>query len=278
MYQSKAEGRNSAQFFLPEMQEKATARVMLEKDLRLGLTQKELLVYYQPQINDQGTLVGAEALLRWKHPQKGFISPLEFIPIAEETGLIMDIGEFVLRDACNKIIQWQALGTLFHIAVNVSPVQFNKLNFVETVTKTLAETHADPTKLTLELTEGILVDNVNVVIEKMQELKKMGVNFSIDDFGTGYSSLTYLKRFPLDQLKIDKSFIDDINVDINGQVIIETIIAMADRLGFNLIAEGVETVEQLSYLKENGCFNYQGYYFSPPIDAKIFEDKYLNQL
>ncbi len=275
MYQSKADGRNSAQYFLPEMQEKATTRVMLEKDLRLALAQQELSVYYQPQINDKGELVGAEALLRWKHPKRGFVSPAEFIPVAEETGLIIDLGEFVLIDACNKINQWHDLDTLSHIAVNVSPLQFNKLNYVYTVKKVLKETGANPEKLTLELTESILVNNIDTVIEKMQVLKEIGINFSIDDFGTGYSSLAYLKRFPLDQLKIDKTFVDDINLDPNGQVIIETIIAMADRLGFNLIAEGVETAEQLSYLKENGCFNYQGYYFSQPIEAKNFEDKYL---
>lgn len=276
MYQSKAEGRNTAQFFLPAMQEKATSRVMLEKDLRLALSQREISVYYQPQINDQDIIVGAEALVRWKHPIKGFISPVEFIPIAEETGVIIDIGDFVLRDACNKIIQWQSLETLDHIAVNVSPVQFSRMNYVDTVKKILNETQADPNKLTLELTEGVLVDNVDAVIEKMQLLKKLGINFSIDDFGTGYSSLAYLKRFPLDQLKIDKTFVDDIQGDVNGRVIIETIIAMAERLGFNLIAEGVETVEQFRYLKENGCVNYQGFYFSPPLDAEKFVDKYLN--
>ncbi len=223
-------------------------------------------------------MVGAEALLRWKHPVKGFISPAEFIPVAEETGLIIDLGEFVLKDACNKINQWHALDTLSHIAVNVSPLQFSKLNYVDTVKKVLKETGANPEKLTLELTESILVNNIDTVIEKMQVLKEIGINFSIDDFGTGYSSLAYLKRFPLDQLKIDKMFVDDINLVPNGQVIIETIIAMADRLGFNLIAEGVETAEQLSYLKEHGCLNYQGYYFSPPIEAKKFEEKYLTKL
>ena len=275
MYQAKADGRNTAQFFLPEMQEKALTRILLEKDLRLALSKQELILYYQPQVNTHGILIGAEALLRWKHPKKNFISPIDFIPIAEETGLIIEIGEFVLRDACQNIIQWRHCKTLKHIAVNVSPVQFRQQNYVDIVKKVLNETQADPTKLTLELTEGILVENVENIITKMTALKQLGINFSVDDFGTGYSSLAYLKRFPLDQLKIDKSFVDDINVTENGHVIIETIIAMADRLGFNLIAEGVETEEQLNYLKDNGCYSYQGYYFSQPLDVHTFTEKYI---
>jgi len=275
MYQAKAAGRNTVRFFLPEMQEKALARVLLEKDLRLALPHQELSIYYQPQMNVKGILIGTEGLLRWKHGEKGFISPFNFIPIAEETGLIIEIGQFVLRDACHKIIQWQACETLAHIAVNVSAVQFRQQNYVDSVKNILEETQADPTKLTLELTEGILVDDVEQTIEKMQALKQLGIHFSVDDFGTGYSSLAYLKRFPLDQLKIDKSFVDDIFVDENDHVIIETIIAMADRLGFNLIAEGVETEEQLTYLKEHGCFNYQGYYFGKPVDANTFAKLYI---
>lgn len=275
MYQAKAEGRNTAQFFLPEMQEKALTRILLEKDLRLALSKQELILHYQPQMDTKGTLIGAEALLRWKHPEKNYISPIDFIPIAEETGLILDIGEFVLRDACQNIIRWQKCKTLKHIAVNVSPVQFRQQNYVDVVKKVLQETEVDPSKLTLELTEGILVENVADIITKMTALKKLGINFSVDDFGTGYSSLAYLKRFPLDQLKIDKSFVDDINVTENGHVIIETIIAMADRLGFSLIAEGVETKEQLNYLKASGCYHYQGYYFSRPLDAYKFTEKYI---
>jgi len=277
MYQAKTNGRNRTQFFMPEMQKLARERVELEKDLRYALERQEIQVYYQPQINVQGELVGAEALIRWQHPQRGFISPVEFIPIAEESGAIIELGRYVLEDACQKIKLWQEIETLEHIAVNVSPIQFRQADFVSEVQQSLKKTKVDAKKLTLELTEGLLVEHVEDVIVKMTELKQLGIHFSIDDFGTGYSSLAYLTRFPVDQLKIDKSFVDDIGKDEDDQIIIETIIAMADRLRFNLIAEGVETREQIDFLTAEGCVNFQGYYFSKPLTDKDFSDKYLSE-
>ena len=275
MYQAKTNGRNNTQFFMPEMQALAKVRLKLEKDLRYALDRHEIHVYYQPQTNVKGEVLGAEALVRWIHPQRGFVSPIDFIPIAEESGDILDIGRFVLEDACQKINKWKNIESLEHIAVNVSPVQFKQPDFISVVQQVLEQSESDATKLTLELTEGILVDNVEDVIAKMQKLKQLGVHFSIDDFGTGYSSLAYLTKFPLDQLKIDKSFVDDIGKDEGDQIIIETIIAMADRLSLNLIAEGVENSEQVKFLKEKGCFNYQGYYFSKPLPSSEFSMKYL---
>ena len=275
MYQAKANGKNGSQFFKPEMQTLVQTRQELEKDLRYALERNEIKAFYQPQTNAQGDIVGAEALVRWIHPQKGTISPIEFIGIAEESSIILDIGNYMLKDACLRINQWQDISTLEHIAVNVSPIQFKQQNFVETVINIIEETQTDASKLTLELTENILIDNVDDMIQKMQSLKKLGIHFSIDDFGTGYSSLAYLARFPLNQLKIDKSFIDDINKDNNEQIIIETIIAMAKRLGFNLIAEGVETQQQLNFLQNKGCYSYQGYYFSKPLSTDVFTKKYL---
>ncbi len=277
MYQAKIKGRNGTQFFIPEMQVLARERVELEKDLRYALERQEIQVYYQPQINIQGKLVGAEALIRWQHPQRGFVSPVEFIPIAEESGGILELGQYVLEDACQKIKLWQGIESLEHVAVNVSPVQFRQADFVLVVQQVLEQTNVDANKLTLELTEGLLVEQVEDVILKMTELKQLGIHFSIDDFGTGYSSLAYLTRFPVDQLKIDKSFVDDIGKDEDDQVIIETIIAMADRLRFNLIAEGVETREQIEFLTKEGCVNFQGYYFSKPLIAKDFSEKYLSE-
>ena len=276
MYKAKDNGRNKVQFFLPEMQDIADTRLSLEKELRFALERGEMYLYYQPQFNQFNELIGAEALLRWQQKQLGMISPADFIPIAEETGLILPIGKWVLQTACEQIKQWQHISGFKHIAVNVSPAQFRQADFVDTVQEVIASTQIEPEKLTLELTEGIMVSQGDEVIKKMLALKKLGVHFSIDDFGTGFSSLAYLKRFPVDQLKIDKSFVDDIHSeDENAQVIIETIIAMAERLNFEIIAEGVETHEQLTFLKEKKCFNYQGFYFSKALAKVDFEHKYL---
>lgn len=276
MYKAKESGRDKVQFFLPEMQDVADKRLNLEKELRYALEREELHLYYQPQFNQLSELIGAEALLRWQHKKHGVISPADFIPIAEETGLILPIGEWVLHTASEQIKSWQHLPGFRHISVNVSPAQFRQADFVETVKHVVAVTGIDPKKLTLEITEGIMVSQGDEVIKKMAALKRLGVHFSIDDFGTGFSSLAYLKRFPVDQLKIDKSFVDDIcSNDENAQVIIETIIAMAERLGFEIIAEGVETQEQLTFLKSRKCWNYQGYYFSKALDKNDFEHKYM---
>ncbi len=274
MHQAKAKSSDNISFFRPEMQAIVDSRMEVEKDLRLALEKNELEVYYQPQVDESGAIIAAEALLRWKHKTKGFVSPVEFIPVAEDSGLILSIGNWVLEQVCLQINRWRHIYKLKHIAVNVSPVQFRHPSFVTNFKAIMDKTGVDPNKLLFELTEGILVENVEEVISKMGALKKLGVHFSIDDFGTGYSSLSYLKRFPLDQIKIDKSFVDDIVSDENNRVLIETIIAMTDRMGFSLIAEGVETLEQLSFLKEKGCHLYQGFYFNRPMPPHEFDKKY----
>ena len=275
MYQAKENGRNGTQFFMPEMQTIAMARLELEKDLRSALKHQQLHVFYQPQTNLNGELVGAEALIRWMHPQRGIVAPNDFISIAEESRIMLDIGHFVLEDACKKIKLWQDFPHIEHIAVNISPFQFRQPDFVASIERVISKVGIDTTKLTLELTEAILNENVEDAINKMQGLKSLGIGFSIDDFGTGYSSLANLIRFPIDQLKIDKSFVDDMGTEENNRIVIKTIIAMADRLGLNLIAEGVETREQINFLKEQGCSNYQGYYFSEPLTSNEFTESYL---
>jgi EAL domain-containing protein (putative c-di-GMP-specific phosphodiesterase class I) len=216
---------------------------------------------------------GAEVLLRWSHPVRGMVSPAEFIPLAEETGLILKLGEWVLHTACCQLALWAAQEPMQHltIAVNVSAHQFRQANFVEQVLRVLGETGANPRRLKLELTESLLIDNVQDIITKMVALKASGVGFSLDDFGTGYSSLSYLKRLPLDQLKIDQSFVRDVLTDPNDASIAKTIVALAASLGLNVIAEGVETLAQRDFLAVAGCQAYQGYLFSKPVSISQFE-------
>ncbi|WP_428609543.1 EAL domain-containing protein [Sedimenticola sp.] len=274
MYQAKAAGRNTIRFFLPGMQADADERLSLEKDLRVALANNQLRLFYQPQIDAAGAVCGAEGLLRWDHPEHGLITPDRFIPVAEETGLILPIGEWVLRTACRQITRWsnsERGALLGHIAVNVSPWQFRQPDFPAQVERILAETGADPSRLGLELTEGVVIDNVADTVEKMASFKLLGVKISIDDFGTGYSSLSYLKKLPLDILKIDKSFVEEVTVDESNAAIVETIIAIADHLGLEVIAEGVETQDQLKFLLAKGCGRYQGYYFSKPLPIEQFE-------
>jgi EAL domain-containing protein (putative c-di-GMP-specific phosphodiesterase class I) len=218
----------------------------------------------QSQVDAAGTLVGAEALVRWRHPTRGLISPASFIPLAEESRLIVPLGEWVLRQACEVIAQLDAAGHSLHIAVNVSPRQFQQPNFVLRVKEILSLTGADPTHLTLEITEGLLVDHVIETMGRMAELAALGIRFSIDDFGTGYSSLAYLKRLPLFELKIDKSFVQDIPTDPNDVALVETILAMSRHLHLQVVAEGVETAAQFEFLKAQGCERFQGYYFHRP--------------
>ena len=271
MYRAKDDGRDTIRFFLPSMQAAADNRLAVEKELRYALERGELTLFFQPQVDSQGKILGAETLARWQHPEKGFISPATFIPIAEATGLILPIGEWVLRTACEHIKAWSDRGlSIHHLAVNVSPRQFRQPNFVTQVQNILKETGADPTLLGLELTEGMVIDNILDTIEKMEALKKMGIELSIDDFGTGYSSLTYLKKMPLDILKIDQSFVRDIETDINDAAIVDTIIAMATHLDLKVIAEGVETKFELDFLEDKGCPLYQGYLFSKPVPNDIF--------
>jgi diguanylate cyclase (GGDEF)-like protein/PAS domain S-box-containing protein len=277
MYRAKDDGRDTIRFFLPSMQAAADYRLVLEKELRHAIERNELSLYFQPQVDYDGNILGAEALIRWTHPTKGFISPGTFIPIAEASGLILSIGEWVLRTACQHLKQWndQGLG-LTHLAINVSPRQFRQSEFVGQVQSILDETGVDPTMLCFELTEGLVIDNIIDTIEKMQGLKKLGLQLSIDDFGTGYSSLTYLKKMPLDILKIDQSFVRDIETDANDAAIVATIIAMAEHLYLKVIAEGVETRPELDFLKQNGCNMFQGYLFSRPIPGHQFIDLLKN--
>jgi EAL domain-containing protein (putative c-di-GMP-specific phosphodiesterase class I) len=273
MYEAKATGRNTLRFFDPQMQAVVTERASLEKDLREALQRGQLLLFYQPQVDAAGAVIGAEALVRWPHPQRGFVSPAEFIPLAEETGLILPLGLWVLETACAQLAVWAAQPgrERFTVSVNVSARQFRQPNFVDQVLAVLASSGANPRQLKLELTESMLLDNVQEMIARMGTLKSSGVGFSLDDFGTGYSSLSYLKRLPLDQLKIDQSFVQDLLTDPNDEVIARTIIALASTLGLSVIAEGVETAAQRDALAAQGCHAYQGYLFSRPLPVADFD-------
>ena len=274
MYQAKAAGRNTLRFFDPGLQAIIKARASLENDLRRGIQEGQVLLHYQPQVDGEGRLIGAEALVRWRHPQRGLISPADFIPLAEETGLILSLGQRVLETGCAQIVAWTGRPETSHVtlAVNVSAKQFQQTDFVDLVIDALNRTGADPNKLKLELTESLLVENVQDVIQKMSALKSKGVGFSLDDFGTGYSSLSYLKRLPLDQLKIDQSFVRDVLTDPNDAVIAKTIVTLAQSLGLGVIAEGVETSEQKDFLASSGCHVYQGFFFSQPLPSASFEE------
>jgi diguanylate cyclase (GGDEF)-like protein/PAS domain S-box-containing protein len=273
MYQAKKNGGNNLRFFDPAMQATLDERTAIEKDLRRALVKQQFRLYYQIQVTSTRRVIGAETLLRWEHPERGLISPLQFIPLAEETGLIVPIGLWVLHTACAQIKDWSGHPATrdLQLAVNVSPRQFHQTDFVEQVQQALAESGIVPARLKLELTESMVLDNVGETITKMQAIKALGVGFSMDDFGTGYSSLSYLKRLPLDQLKIDRSFVKDITTDPNDAAIIQTIIGMAHNLSLNVIAEGVETETQLELLNQYGCRAYQGYLFSRPVPVREFE-------
>ena len=273
MYKAKEAGRNTFCFFDPAMESAVKERVELEKDLRSALEQKQFLLHYQVQVAQDGRPTGAEVLLRWQHPSRGLVSPAEFIPLAEQTGLILPLGHWVLVSACAQLANWASRPEMadFSIAVNVSARQFSQSDFVDQVLAVLESTGANPRRLKLELTESLLVNNVQEIIDKMISLKVRGVGFSLDDFGTGYSSLSYLKRLPLDQLKIDQSFVRDVLTDANDAAIARTIVALAQSLGLGVIAEGVETVAQQNFLATSGCYAYQGYLFSPPLPIEGFE-------
>ncbi|MEI7613850.1 MAG: EAL domain-containing protein [Betaproteobacteria bacterium] len=272
MYRSKDEGGNTLRFFDSNMELVIMKRAALEKDLHQAIQKREFVLHYQPQVSG-GQLKGAEALVRWQQPLRGLVSPAEFIPLAEETGLILPLGNWVLEAACTQIAAWSKQPERAHlsVAVNVSAHQFHQDDFVDQVLSILKDTRANPHRLKLELTESMLVSNVDEVIAKMFALKAKGVGFSLDDFGTGYSSLSYLKRLPLDQLKIDQSFVRDVLVDPNDAAIAKTIISLADSLGLGVIAEGVETEAQRDFLSTAGCHTYQGYFFSRPLPIDDFE-------
>lgn len=272
MYQAKAAGRNTMRFYDPQMQVTVAERMRLETDMRSGLEQSQFVLYFQPQMR-KGQIVGAEALLRWQHPDKGFVSPVQFIPLAEETGLILPLGRWVLQQACQTLAQWaqQPLLAQLTVAVNVSPRQFREASFIPEVLAALASTGARAELLKLEITEGMLLDNLQDTIDKMVQLRGYGVGFSLDDFGTGYSSLAYLKRLPLQELKIDQSFVRDVLTDPNDAAIARTIVALGHSLGLQVTAEGVETEEILQFLEGEGCFAWQGYLMSPPVPVQKFE-------
>jgi len=274
MYRAKELGRNNFQFYTPELNVRAARRLELETGLRRALENEEFILHYQPLVNMQtGKITGMEALLRWQHPEFGLIPPMDFIPLAEETGLIVPIGEWVLRTACAQIKTWHATGfSAMHVAVNLSSVQLQQKNFADTVKKALRETGLEPQYLDLELTESLLMHDMEAVEKILKELKGLGLLFSLDDFGTGYSSLSYLKRFPIDFLKIDRSFVNDINQDRYGAGIVRAIIVMAHTLGIKVIAEGVESAEQLEFLRAQGCDITQGYFCSEPLATETFTD------
>jgi diguanylate cyclase (GGDEF)-like protein/PAS domain S-box-containing protein len=273
MYQAKKAGRNTLRFFDPQMQVSITARVSLESELRKALENQQFHLHYQIQVDSSHRPLGAEALIRWIHPLRGMVSPAQFIPLAEETGLILPIGLWVLETACAQLKAWQqdALTRDLVLAVNVSAKQFRQADFVAQVQAAVQHHAINPILLKLELTEGMLLENIEDTIATMNALKEIGVQFSLDDFGTGYSSLQYLKRLPLDQLKIDQSFVRDIAIDSSDKAIVRTIIAMAQSLDMDVIAEGVETEEQRQFLLDEGCTHYQGYLFSKPVPIEQFE-------
>lgn len=273
MYQAKAAGRNTLRFFDPEMQAEVTARATLEANLREAVQAQQFLLHYQAQVTSEGLITGAEALVRWQHPQRGLVSPAEFIPMAEESGLILPLGQWVLEAACAQLARWATQPALAHLtlAVNVSAKQFHQVLFVEQVLDVLERSAINPQRLKLELTESLLLNDVAEVIEKMTTLQAKGVRFSLDDFGTGYSSLSYLKRLPLHQLKIDQSFVRNILTDPNDAAIAKMVIALGESLGLNVIAEGVETQAQRDHLHHQGCRAYQGYLFCRPMPIAAFE-------
>ncbi len=270
---AKTSGRNRLRFFDPVMQTLVMERVSLEAGLRTAIHGGQLLLHYQPQVDGRGRVCGAEALVRWQHPVQGMVHPAKFIPVAEETGLILPLGNWVLHTACQQLASWAQHPVLKDctIAVNVSAHQFRDTHFVTAVLRALRQTGARPERLKLELTESLFIDNVEDIIAKMLLLKTRGIAFSLDDFGTGYSSLAYLKRMPLAQLKIDQSFVRDILVDANDAAIARMVLALAQSLGLDVIAEGVETQAQADYLAQAGCHAYQGYYFGKPMPAQVLE-------
>ncbi|MFZ4622598.1 MAG: EAL domain-containing protein [Rhodoferax sp.] len=272
LYQAKNSGRNTLRFFDPEMQSKATARAALEADLRQGIRDDQLTLHYQPQTDALRMVTGAEALVRWNHPVRGMVPPGQFIALAEETTLILEIGTWVLETACKQLHEWAMIPAMagLTMAVNVSARQFRQANFVDQVIAVLAKNAVNPHQLKLELTESLLLEDVEEIIAKMMALKAIGVGFSLDDFGTGYSSLSYLKRLPLDQLKIDQSFVRDVLIDTNDASIARAIVSMAHSLGLAVIAEGVETEAQRDFLADNQCHAYQGYLFSRPLPQAQF--------
>jgi diguanylate cyclase (GGDEF)-like protein len=270
LYRAKHEGRNNFQFFARQMHEQANDVLQLENELRNAIEHQEFLLHYQPQYDSKSSqIVGLEALIRWQHPKKGLVSPATFIPIAEESGLITEIGDWVLRTAVQQLAAWQGAGLkAVPVAVNLSVVQFHQNTLYDSVCQILRDTKVDPSMLELELTEGIAMEDSERTLNVLNQLNALGVRLSIDDFGTGYSSLSYLKKFKIDKLKIDQSFVRGLGSHPQDAAIITAIISMAKSLGFKTIAEGVETLEQLNFLIQHDCDEIQGYYFSKPLPSE----------
>jgi EAL domain-containing protein (putative c-di-GMP-specific phosphodiesterase class I) len=271
MYHAKDQGKNNYQFYTQSMNATAFERFALENSLHTALDRQQFLLYYQPQLDIQTRkIVGMEALIRWQHPDMGLIAPAAFIPLAEETNLIVPIGEWVLLTACAQNKAWQVAGfPPMRVTVNLSGNQFRQKNLAETIDKVLYNTGLDPQYLELELTESIIMQGEETTITMLNKLKAMGIRLSIDDFGTGYSSLSYLKRFPLDTIKVDRSFVRDITTDPDDAAITVAIIALGHSLNLKVIAEGVETEKQLAFLSKQKCDEMQGYLFSPPVPAEV---------
>jgi diguanylate cyclase (GGDEF)-like protein/PAS domain S-box-containing protein len=274
MYAAKDSGRNSVREFDPLMRAEAEARLRLEQDLRKAVEGGEFTLFLQPQTTADGALIAAEALVRWNHPTRGLVAPGAFIAVAENSGLILPLGDWILAEACRILRRLEDAGSSCHLSVNISPRQFRQSNFCATVIDIMNRTRVNPRRLTLEITEGIAIDDVHDTVAKMRELSACGVSFSLDDFGTGYSSLSYLKQLPVSELKIDRSFIQDVDGNSHNAALVEIILSIADRLGLRTVAEGVETAEDRDFLKERGCAVFQGYYFNRPIPVDVFFQTY----
>ena len=273
MYLAKEEGKNTFRYFSEELNHEASTRMQIESDLRTALDKSEFELFYQPKIDcATGLPKAVEALVRWNHPLKGMIQPMDFIPVAEDCGLILPLGKWVLEEACRQLVEFEKSGLDICVAVNISTAQFERADFCETVAGIMDETGVDPRKVELEISESIAMQNPERVLAHIEVLKKLGIRFAIDDFGTGYSNLSQLSRIPFNVFKIDRSFVDMLTnrEDEHGRIIVRTILAMANSLNYETVAEGVETVAQLEFLKENGCTYAQGYYFARPMPVKDF--------
>jgi EAL domain-containing protein (putative c-di-GMP-specific phosphodiesterase class I) len=279
MANAKRAGGNGFRFYEREMNASSAERIAMESELRHAIERDELFLQYQPCVEaGSRTTVGVEALVRWRHPERGLIPPDRFIPIADESGLIVDIGEWVLRKACRQCREWHDLGYVdLSISVNVSAVQFGQPRLLDQVSRALADSGLDPHALTLEITESVIMRDAESAVGMLRALKHMGVKISVDDFGTGYSSLSYLKRFPIDVLKIDKSFVSTLGVNDEDTAIVRTIMALAKSLRLDTVAEGVETQEQADFLHHAECDRFQGYFFSRPIDSAALTERLASE-
>ena len=279
LFEAKAAGRNQVRFYEKAMQDIADKRLSLEQNIRAGLSTGQFVLNYQPQFNCNNEIIGIESLVRWNHPDDGLIPPSDFIPVAEESGLIVPLGLEILDNVCmllQKLEKLQLPETFSFVSVNISPKQFAQHDFIEIIVQKIFEYEINPARLMFEITEGMILHNIDDIIAKMKKLKEIDISFSIDDFGTGYSSMQYLQRLPLDELKIDQSFIKDVDKNSHNSAIVETIIAMAKNLNLSLVAEGVEEIGQKQFLEKHGCHSFQGYLFEKPIPEELLLKKYFN--